>query len=130
MFSTVFPMSCKYLRLFYKRLQLFFTILQVLTIVYRCFTRVWFYLSLFYLATINGRQCDNVLQDESLNNCFPLFYKCLQLFFTVLQVFTTVIQRITIVLHCFTRDRFCLYYFINRHQCDNALQEESLHIQL
>ena len=101
--------------MFYKCLQLFFTILQVLTIIYHCFTRVTFYLSLFYLATINGRQCDNVLQDKSLNiqmftTVFHYFYKCLQLFFTVLQVFTTVIQRITIVLHCFTRDRFCLYF--------------------
>ena len=98
--TSVFSLFCKCLQcftsvnncflLFCKCLQLFYTVLQ------------GFVCPFFYLAKINGFQCDNAPQEESLTiqvftTVFPLFLKCLQMFFycfasvyNVLQVFTTV----------------------------------------
>ena len=52
---------------------------------------------------MNGYQCDNVPQEESITiqvftTVFPLFYKCLQLFF---YCFASVTIVFFIVLHCF-----------------------------
>ena len=89
---SFYTLFCKCFKLFYKRLQLFSTVLQGLGFV----------LSLFYLATINGCQCDNALQEESLTiKEFTIVFHCLQVFTSVLHVFTTVFHSFTSVYNCF-----------------------------
>ena len=87
----------------------FLTVLQVFTMFCKClklFSTVLqgFVCPFYYFAKINGCQCDNAPQEESLTiqvltTVFPLFYKCLHMFFFVLQVFTIVV--FSLFLHCF-----------------------------
>ena len=85
-------------------MQVFKIVLIAFPTVFHCLTRVRFCLSLFYLAIINGCQCDNALQEESLTiqkltivfHCFTSVYKCFtciyNCFSTLLQVFAPVLQ--------------------------------------
>ena len=60
--TSVFFTVLQVFTMFYKCQQLFSTVLQVFTTLLHCFTR--FCLSFFYLAKINGFQCDNAPQEE------------------------------------------------------------------
>ena len=59
---TYFFTVLQVLTLFYKRLQLFSRVLQMFTTVFTLFYKCVF-LSLFYLATINGCCCYNALRE-------------------------------------------------------------------